>query len=1003
MLPKKTPKYLWILAMSIYMICAPMTTDAQMVQSDGIISCPAPQAMSFMRYGDTPVKLFTGTVSAEIPIYTYKDKDFEFPVSVSYSSNGYLPNHPTGPLGLGWFLNTGGYISREIKGAPDDAVELDSAETNLQPLFWMAKKGYYHFHALDHPQCNIAPSFNYFWGYTGFLISNRQDTMLNGANYYQYYETCSDIYTFKFGNHSGTFMLGPNGEIHVFNTNHPHGEYKIEFLALDEFGFTGMKITTGDGYTYTFGGTPELKNHSRPQSEPVSPDLYFMKFMSYKSNWPLTSIEAPNGRILKLLYDSSTEASAHYTSYNSAVSHYKPLPVLNDTIENYRFMQITQAETLSSSYEIIYDSRLIGINIDDRVQIDFEYGTKRQEQTVSLRDDQKELRNRGCLASVTVRRLDDNKQLKKATFSYTYSSPNGSPMQFLKHAYLSGEGYYSMTYYNEGDIFPKHGTQEYDLWGYYNLKSNSVSPNANAARFGMLHTITYPTGGYTRFEYEGHDYSYTVARRAISPEKQFMYPCSTTPMGGVRIRKITDYASETDSTYREFIYTANGRSTGIALCFPRYIIFREDDIPESKGGPGDFETGLPSEPAVRVLYTTSCRYSDAYVYLYCPDGTPIEYSQVKEKRSDGSSVIYRFSNAVNMPDLTPLISYADRNPEAFEPKYLREFNPVSRHIQRGKLIRKEIYNDQDRLVSAEDHVYDTTKVLKYISGLGVAKGCMYEQRTLVEDYPLRTLRLITYQGEDSVCIENRFGYNDLGQTIQTETDDSQGIVQTVKTRYVADIPTAERTMVENSMIEHNVLQNPLVIFEYIKKPGSSEKLVRGIRSQFGVFGYDSKLIKPICIEKTNLERPIDSVNFDAETHWKIIKTFDEYDNLGNVIQSTDKAGVTTAYIWGFNGLLPVAEAVNCDLSLVEMITPSVSMGGNSNLGGNLSTSQEYQLRSLPNTSVTTYEYDPHIGLIRKTDPSNHSLYYDYDEHGRLRTVSDSHKNITEQYDYHFKQ
>lgn len=148
-------------------------------------------------------------------------------------------------------------------------------------------------------------------------------------------------------------------------------------------------------------------------------------------------------------------------------------------------MQITQAETLSSSYEIIYDSRLIGINIDDRVQIDFEYGTKRQEQTVSLRDDQKELRNRGCLASVTVRRLDDNKQLKKATFSYTYSSPNGSPMQFLKHAYLSGEGYYSMAYYNEGDIFPKHGTQEYDLWGYYNLKSNSVSPNANAARFGM--------------------------------------------------------------------------------------------------------------------------------------------------------------------------------------------------------------------------------------------------------------------------------------------------------------------------------------------------------------------------------------------------------------------------------------------------------------------------------------------------------------------------------------
>ncbi|MFQ8806316.1 MAG: hypothetical protein ACLR8Y_16040 [Alistipes indistinctus] len=42
-------------------------------------------------------------------------------------------------------------------------------------------------------------------------------------------------------------------------------------------------------------------------------------------------------------------------------------------------------------------------------------------------------------------------------------------------------------------------------------------------------------------------------------------------------------------------------------------------------------------------------------------------------------------------------------------------------------------------------------------------------------------------------------------------------------------------------------------------------------------------------------------------------------------------------------------------------------------------------------------------MIRKTDPSNRSVYYDYDEHGRLKTVSDTQKNVSETYDYHFKQ
>lgn len=58
---------------------------------------------------------------ADIPLYTYRDVDFEIPVALTYSSNGLLPNVQAGSSGLGWFLSAGGTITREVNGFPDEA------------------------------------------------------------------------------------------------------------------------------------------------------------------------------------------------------------------------------------------------------------------------------------------------------------------------------------------------------------------------------------------------------------------------------------------------------------------------------------------------------------------------------------------------------------------------------------------------------------------------------------------------------------------------------------------------------------------------------------------------------------------------------------------------------------------------------------------------------------------------------------------------------------------
>lgn len=84
---------------------------------------PSAQAYEMTKYGSLTPSLYTGTFQYSLPIYTYKDEDFEIPVSLDYSFNGYRPSQPSGTVGLGWTLNCGGVITREVVGFPDEYLD----------------------------------------------------------------------------------------------------------------------------------------------------------------------------------------------------------------------------------------------------------------------------------------------------------------------------------------------------------------------------------------------------------------------------------------------------------------------------------------------------------------------------------------------------------------------------------------------------------------------------------------------------------------------------------------------------------------------------------------------------------------------------------------------------------------------------------------------------------------------------------------------------------------
>lgn len=106
----------------------------------------------------------------------------------------------------------------------------------------------------------------------------------------------------------------------------------------------------------------------------------------------------------------------------------------------------------------------------------------------------------------------------------------------------------------------------------------------------------------------------------------------------------------------------------------------------------------------------------------------------------------------------------------------------------------------------------------------------------------------------------------------------------------------------------------------------------------------------------------------------------QYDDMGRLVQTTDRAGLKVSYVWGYRGLYPVAQVVGADYATVKQkIVSSLP------LTEGLDTSREAALRSIPNTLVTTYEYNPQVGVCKVTDPSGRYKRFSYDSFGRLVT------------------
>ncbi|CAL2080921.1 hypothetical protein [Tenacibaculum sp. 190524A05c] len=231
------------------------------------------------------------------------------------------------------------------------------------------------------------------------------------------------------------------------------------------------------------------------------------------------------------------------------------------------------------------------------------------------------------------------------------------------------------------------------------------------------------------------------------------------------------------------------------------------------------------------------------------------------------------------------------------------------------------------------------------------------------------------------------------QPIAVHTTNSKGETLTTSTKYAHEV--------NNTVLQSLHRINEPVEIETSKRVGTTVTKLSGQKTLYKYFGTDLYLPEVIQTSKgTNVLK--DRV------------VYHNYDNKGNPTEVSKKDGTSVVYIWGYNQTQPIAKIEGVALSAIPTSTIT-SIQNLSNKDDDRSidfTGDEGALRlalnnlrtlsSLNTAQITTFTYDPVVGVTSITDPRGETLFYEYDEFNRLKLIRNSEGFIVNDYQYNYK-
>jgi hypothetical protein len=171
--------------------------------------------------------------------------------------------------------------------------------------------------------------------------------------------------------------------------------------------------------------------------------------------------------------------------------------------------------------------------------------------------------------------------------------------------------------------------------------------------------------------------------------------------------------------------------------------------------------------------------------------------------------------------------------------------------------------------------------------------------------------------------------------------------------------------------------------------------------------FSNTSLLPTSVTETNI----------ADGNTKENLKMDLYDDKGNLLQFSNAGGFTTAMIYGYNQTSLIAKVEGATYSqAASLATDIISLSNGDNLNAGIEATLLIALDNfrknpaLSSYQITTYTYDPLVGITTTTPPSGLREIYEYDSSGKLAKVKrmekDSNGTVTyktvKEFQYNYK-
>lgn len=569
----------------------------------------------------------------------------------------------------------------------------------------------------------------------------------------------------------------------------------------------------------------------------------------------------------------------------------------------------------------------------------------------------------------------------------TYDIPSIYKMPSLY--FYPNQREYSILPFNIGSI------TNYKIYGDYELVSD-----LNSTRLMSLKNITYPTGAKSEIEYELN---------------QFKIFGEVVVGGGLRLK--SQKIKDENNTIRNIEYSyidESGNSSG-TIVNPPY--FGRPNIYLSAGS----GTGAPlSQWDQLKLYDTFDITNEPKIDADIIKGTYILYSRVVDSEiGNGYSVsiytsnetqsnIFERSGNISQEPLNcfthiSCVNTLLENNSAFGIGYYTDNS-----YKRGKLLSNKIFNSNSDILKETTFIYEENqsfssevfkkRLFQRYSGL-LDDACNYYENILdikktykSNTYKLRNKIENDYTSNGTVNITTSFQYNLFGYPSIVSKHLGDDEIKSLSLVYYGDNPSPQDVLFQNN---------------YLSKLISKEESSENNYNQFTLLKTENLLDAGGFVNK------VISKKENNDEHQHELVSIDLYEN-GKPLEISKEGNGKIVYIWGYNDSKIVAKITNATYS--DVINYVTQIKNYSNLDNDTCLESENcnennlrlllnLLRAVPNlakSQITTYTYNPLVGLTSVTDSKGDTQYYFYDNLNRLQYVKDKNGNILSENEYHYR-